>query len=168
MQDRIKACEEYVRRAQKRLTQAEVAVTGAVEHRDRMQVEFEEGKRRLADLQVEAQNPPAPVPPVEEMEAEIRRLREQVTELEGTSVVQERPRVRERVSATTGNGFIPLILCQQNSSLVGGSAVDVKDDGRSRTFEGHHHKCSHGALIPRSLWEIAQRIGEASHPGPPR
>ena len=32
-----------------------VVVTGAVEHRDRMKVEFEEGQRRLANLQAEAQ-----------------------------------------------------------------------------------------------------------------
>ena len=73
VQDRLK-CEEFVHLAQKRFSQAEVAVTGAVEHRDRMKVEFEEG-RRLANLQAEAQNPPAPIPPVVEMEAEIRRLR---------------------------------------------------------------------------------------------
>ena len=71
MQDRTKSCEEFVHRAQKRLSQAEVAVTGAVEQRDRMKVEFEEG-RRLANLQAEAQNPLAPVHPVGEMEAEIR------------------------------------------------------------------------------------------------
>ena len=85
----------------------EVVVTGVVEHRDRMKVEFEEGQRRLANLQAEAQNPPAPVPLVVEMEAEIRRLREHVAELEGTSVSQERPRVRQRVSSITGVGFLP-------------------------------------------------------------
>ena len=41
------------------------------------------------------------------MEAEIRRLREHVGELGGTSVAQERPRVRQRVSASSGVGFIP-------------------------------------------------------------
>ena len=39
--ERIKSCEEFVRRAQKRLSQAEVAVTEAVERRERMKVEFE-------------------------------------------------------------------------------------------------------------------------------
>ena len=105
--ERIKSCEEFVRRAQKRLSQAEVAVTEAVERRERMKVEFEEGQRRLANLQAEAQNPPAPVPPVMEMEAEILRLREHVAELEGTGVAQERPRVRQRVSTSSGVGFIP-------------------------------------------------------------
>ena len=107
VQDRLKSGEEFVLRAQKRLSQAEVAVTGAVEHRDRMKEEFEEGQRRLANLQAEAQNPPAPIPPVGEMEAEIRRLREHVAELEGTSVAQERPRVRQRVSSTSQVGFLP-------------------------------------------------------------
>ena len=69
-----------VYRSQKRLSQAEAAVTGAVEHCDRKKVEFEEGQRRLANLQAEAQNPLAPVHSVGEMEAEIRRLREDVAE----------------------------------------------------------------------------------------
>ena len=38
------------------------------------------------------------------MEAEIKRLREQVAELEGTSTTQERPRVRHRVSGAAGAG----------------------------------------------------------------
>ena len=56
MQDRVKSCEEFAPRVQKHLSQAEVVVTGAMEHRDRMKVEFEEGQRRFADLQTEAQN----------------------------------------------------------------------------------------------------------------
>ena len=55
MQHRIKSCAEFVHRAQKRVSQAEVAVTGAVKHRDGMKVEFEKGQCRLANLQVEAQ-----------------------------------------------------------------------------------------------------------------
>ena len=63
----LKSCEEFVvDRAQKRVSQAEVVVTGAVEHRDGMKVEFEEGQRRFANMQVEAQNPPAPIPLVGE------------------------------------------------------------------------------------------------------
>ena len=53
--------------------------------------------------------PPPVVPPASDMEAEIKRLREQVAELEGTSTTQERPRVRRRVSGSGGGGFIPLM-----------------------------------------------------------
>ena len=42
------------------------------------------------------------------MEAEIKRLREQVAELEGTAT-QERPRVRQRISGVAGGGFIPMM-----------------------------------------------------------
>ena len=67
--------------------------------------------------------------------------------------------------------------------------VDIPDDRRSGTFEGDHFKCSHGALISRRQWAVArfepllpgscwrlvnarygfrgERVGEASHPGPP-
>ena len=67
--------------------------------------------------------------------------------------------------------------------------VDIQDDRRSRTFEGDHFKCSHGAMIevtrhgwrgdveplfPGSCWRSVNarygfrgvRVGEASHPGP--
>ena len=139
-------------------------MTEAVERRERMKVEFEEGLHRLANLQAEAQNPPAPVPPVMEMEAEI--LREHVAELEGTGVAEERLRVRQRVSTSSGVGFIPSMptLVPGELHVVGGSTdrsprgidlrthvtcvgVDIQDDRRSRTFEGDHFKCSHGALI---------------------
>ena len=43
------------------------------------------------------------------MEAEIKRLREQVAELEGTTATQERPRVRQRISGAAGGGFIPVM-----------------------------------------------------------
>ena len=115
---RIKSCEEFVHRAQKRLSQAEVAVTGAVD-RDRMKVEFEEGQRRLANLQAEAQNPPAPVPPVVEMEAEIRRLREHVPSWKGP-VLHKSVLVSASVCPRfQGFGlFRPCrLLCQESSSL---------------------------------------------------
>ena len=69
----------------------------------------EEGQRRLANLKAEAQNPPAPVPPVMEMEAEILRLREHVAELEVGCA---------SVSRVLGLGsFRPCQLwCQENSS----------------------------------------------------
>ena len=51
------------------------------------------------------QSPPSV--PVTDMEAEIKRLREQVAELEGTSATQERLRVRQRISGVAGGGFIP-------------------------------------------------------------
>ena len=43
-EDRLKSCEEFVRRAQKRLSQAELDVQTAVKNRDQMQAEFEEGQ----------------------------------------------------------------------------------------------------------------------------
>ena len=54
------------------------------------------------------QQPPF-VPPMSDMEAEIKRLREQVAELEGTSATQERPRVRQRIAGAAGGGFIPVM-----------------------------------------------------------
>ena len=53
--------------------------------------------------------PPPSVPPISDMEAEIKRLGEQVAELEGTSATQERPRVRQRISGAAGGGFIPVM-----------------------------------------------------------
>ena len=45
VEDRLKSFEEVVRRSQKGLSQADVAVQAALEHRDRMQAEFEDGHR---------------------------------------------------------------------------------------------------------------------------
>ena len=50
--------------------------------------------------------------------------------------------------------------------------VDIEDDRRSRTFEGDHFKCSHGASILMRQREVARyglrgtQVGEASHLGP--
>ena len=48
--------------------------------------------------------PPRVVPPVSEMEAETKRLREQEAGLEGTRATLERPRVRHRVSGAARGG----------------------------------------------------------------
>ena len=105
VQDRLKSCEEFVLRAQKRVSQAEVAVTGAVEHRDRMKEEFEEGHRRLANLQAEAQNttPLAPIPPVGEMEA----VAGTCGRVGRDQCCTRGPRVRQRVSSISQVGFLP-------------------------------------------------------------
>ena len=140
-------------------------MTGAVEH-DRMKVEFEEGQRRLANLQAEAhasssggrdggRNP---------------QIAGTCGELEGTSVAQERP-----ACVRDNRGWfippIPTLVLGELLHMVGGSTdrfargidlrrhvtrvgVSIKDDRRNGTFEGNH-KCSHGAGISRRQREVA-------------
>ena len=57
-------------RVRQRLSQAEVAVTGAVEFRDRMKVEFERGPTQICKSASRGAIPPASVHLVGEMEAE--------------------------------------------------------------------------------------------------
>ena len=101
--------------------------------------------------------PPASVLPMSDMEAEIKRLREQVAELEGNSATQERPRVRQRISGVTGGGFPSdarfdpggaLSVDRRSAVRSAGSPcqwghgtsvrIDVEDGGRGRTVEGDH------------------------------
>ena len=129
-EDRLKSCEEFVRRAQKHFSQAELDLQTDVKNRDQMQAEFEEGQRTLVSLEAEVQNPQPPVPSVRDMEAETRQWREQMAQVEGTSTTQERPRVRQRVSASASGGFIPEMPELVPGALYTWSRIDRRSSKR--------------------------------------
>ena len=102
----MKECEASIGRSQNRLANLE-------KERAKEQDLLDAATARLARLREMASagvptQPPPFVPPASGAEAEIKRLREQVAELEGTSTTQE-PRVRQRVSGAAGGGFTPLM-----------------------------------------------------------
>ena len=102
MADRVKACEEFLERAQRRCVQAEADLQKAIGKRDQFKSELEEGQRRLAQLQAEVANPPPLPPQRSELEAEVQRLREELSKFTNEIHTKERPRVRQKV----GSGFI--------------------------------------------------------------
>ena len=103
----VKECEAFIGRSQNRLANLEKERAKEQDMLDAATARLQR-LRELASAGVPMQPPPV-VPPASDMEAEIKRLREQVAELEGTSTTQERPRVRQRVSGSGGGGFIPLM-----------------------------------------------------------
>ena len=91
------------------------------------------------------------------MEAEIKRLREQVAELEGTSATQERPRVRQRISGVAGGGFIPVMpalvlaeLCQWIEDRQTDLQEALVDGNTARALE-LTSKMAEGAEQPREI-----------------
>ena len=92
----VKECEAFIGRSQNRVANLEQARAKKQEMLDAATALLTR-LRELASAGVPRQPPPF-VPPVSDMEAEIKRLREHVAELEGTTATQERPRVRQRIS----------------------------------------------------------------------
>ena len=120
LEKQIKDGEQFLIRAKGHLVELE-------KERSTVEASIADAERRLEKLRAQADllppqapmQPPPSVLPMSDMEAEIKRLREQVAELEGTSATQERPRVRQRISGVAGGGFIPVMpglipaeLCQ--------------------------------------------------------
>ena len=75
----------------------------AIDKRDELKSELEAGQRRLVQLQAEMANPPPPPPQRSELEAEVQRLREELSKFTNEIHTDERPRVRQKV----GSGYIP-------------------------------------------------------------
>ena len=124
----VKECEAFIGRSQNRLANLEKE---RVEEQDMLDAATARLQRlkELASAGVPIQPPPF-VPPASDQEAEIKRLREQVAELEGTSTTQERPRVRQGVSGSGGGGFIPLMPSLISAELyqwVGDRETDLQE-----------------------------------------
>ncbi len=150
----VKGFEAFIGRSQNRLANLEKECAKEQDMLDAAAARLAR-LRELASTGVPTQPPPF-VPPASDLEAEIKRLREHVAELEGTSTTQERPRVRPRVSGAAGGGFHPinakfdpcraLPLDRRSSDRSSGGArrwefgtsarIDVEDGGRGRTVEG--------------------------------
>ena len=83
--ERVKACEEFLVRASKRLQNAQDEVAKAVAKRDAMVTEISQARENLSRMRAEMaqDNPPAPVHPVQpDTETELQRLRGLVAQFE--------------------------------------------------------------------------------------
>ena len=163
LEEQVQSTEQFLTRAKKRLEVAEKEVVACTEKRDSLRTGMVSAEERLARLKDEVgrggqdghpvPNPQFHIPPevIAELDklrsmvansmqvdhdSEIRRLREQVAQLQGTSTPIERPRVRQRVDPVPYMpGLVPAELAQWMEDRQADLQEALSLDDTSRILE---------------------------------